>query len=196
MFLTGDIEHARDHLELNRQIRQQLADADGAVVAFRRALGLSLYLLAQIAERQGDDKTAAELFGKTRDLRARLAESDPANDRRQIELMTVLPHVGDVAGAIAIADRMAALPKLDNELRIDLARCFTQCARATTAVQAEASARYRARAMQTLRDAVQAGFVDRVALATDPDLAPLTGEPEFVTLLEGLRKSPPRQEKP
>jgi len=89
------------------------------------------------------------------------------------------------------------MPKLDNELRIDLARCFAQCARATTALQAEAAAKYRARALQTLRDAVQAGFVDRVALATDPDLVPLTGEPEYVMLLEGLRKAPPpRQEKP
>lgn len=95
-----------------------------------------------------------------------------------------LPHTGDVPAAAAIADRLAGKVGIDNELRIDLARCYAQCARA--AQSASSASNFRERAMQMLRAAVDSGYSDRVCLATDPDLAAMQQDPGFTALLRNL----------
>ncbi len=104
-------------------------------------------------------------------IRAELAGKDPGNERYQADLAVALAHVGQVADAAVIADRLSVQPDIDNERRIDLARGYSQCARVTPADQTGAQSRFRGKAAQLLRDAVADGYTDRVHLATDPDLA-------------------------
>ena len=189
-FRTGDLGGAATALQQSCTLRQQLVDQDAQTIDWRRRLASSHFLLGQVADRQGDSRLAAEHFTAARGLREQVAANDPDSERYQAELMVVLPHAGDVAGAAALANRLADKAGIDNELRIDLARCFTQCARATPAEAPEAASTFRARAMQMLRAAVASGYADRVQLATDPDLAALQEDADSTALLSSL--PPPR----
>jgi serine/threonine protein kinase/tetratricopeptide (TPR) repeat protein len=185
---TGDLQRAGENLERSLEIRRAVAAQDPKIVSWQRFVAVSLYWLGSLAERQGDAPAAAGRFAESRAISEQLAKDDPANDKRQIELMLVLPHVGEVAAGAAIADRFATRAQLDNELRTDLVRCYVQCARHTPSEQADEAKQFHAKAIQVLRDAIGSGYSDRVYLATEPDLAPLAQDPEFAALLEGIRQ--------
>jgi serine/threonine protein kinase/tetratricopeptide (TPR) repeat protein len=181
---TGDLAAAAAALEDSRALRQQVVDADPQMVDALRYLAQSHFLLAHVAERRGDAGLAAKHFTAAGTLREQVAKTDPSSERYQAERMVVLPHTGDVPAAAAIADRLAGKVGIDNELRIDLARCYAQCARAVPA--AAAASNFRERAVQMLRAAVDSGYADRVSLATDPDLAAMQQDPGFTALLRDL----------
>ena len=157
----------------------------------RRFVSLSLYWLGSVADRRNDVAAAKAYFAESHAISEQLARNDPANDKRQIELMLVLPHVGETAAAAAIADRFATHPELDNELRVDMARCYVQCARSLPTERGDDAKRFRAKAVQILRDAIANGYSDRVALATEPDLAPLAEDAEFVAALAAIPQKIP-----
>ncbi|MDX2038440.1 MAG: protein kinase [Isosphaeraceae bacterium] len=178
-----EFDRAEKLLESSRSIRQDLVDRDPKLVDRRRALGLSLYRLGNVAQGRGDSTAARTLFDRCLAIRRSLAENDPANDRRKIELMLVLAHVGDVSGAAAIADRLASGPKVDNELRTDLARCYAACASSSPAEPPAVAESFRSKAIEQVRLAVAAGYRDRMFLATEPDLAALFNDPAFLAAL-------------
>ena len=86
-----------------------------------------------------------------------------------------------------MADRLGAGPNVDNELRVALARCYAQCARATPPEKSEQAQTFLVKAVETLRTAVQEGYRDRVTLEVEPDLDPLRGLEAFRTLVAGVR---------
>jgi hypothetical protein len=103
-----------------------------------------------------------------------------------MELMTSLAHVGQIDKAAGIADRFSAGPRLDNELRLEIARCYAQCARGAQDGQAARKAGFQLKAIEVLRAAVANGFRDRVDLDTEPDLDPLRSREDFQSLVAKL----------
>ena len=97
--------------------------------------------------------------------------------------MSTLAHVGKIEKAVEIADRLNAGPNADNELRLEVARCYAQCARHTPADQAEKSQTLFVKALETLGTAIENGFKDYVYVDTEPDLDPLRTRDGFRTLL-------------
>jgi hypothetical protein len=104
-----------------------------------------------------------------------------------MELMRSLAHVGQIDKAAGIADRFSAGPKLDNELRLDIAQCYAQCARRVPDGQAARKAGFQLKGIEVLRAAVANGFRDRVSLETEPDLDPLRTREDFQALIAKLR---------
>jgi len=97
--------------------------------------------------------------------------------------MRSLAHAGQVDRAAGIADRLLAGPHADNELNIDIARTYAQCARATPAAQGEAARAFQAKAVEAIRAAVREGFRDRVYLEDEPDLDPIRHRDDFRKLV-------------
>ena len=186
----GDHAAARKHLGLSREIRPSLVEADPKNTVRRRDLGVSLYHLGNLADREKDPKAAREAFEAAYKIQQALVDLDEKNDKRLYELAPTLAHVGQVNKAAELADRLGAGPNVDNELRVALARCYAQCARAAPSGKSEQARTFLVKAVETLRTAVKEGYRDRVTLEVEPDLDPLRGLEEFRTLVAGVRPAP------
>jgi tetratricopeptide (TPR) repeat protein len=180
---TGDLAEARKRLERSRELRAALVEGDRHNVVWKRNLAIALYRLGSLADREKNEKTAAECFEASRKLSQQLADADPHNDKRSMELMKSLAHAGQIDKAAGIADRFNAGPRLDNELRLEIAGCYAQCARSTPDGQAVLKAGFLLKAVETLRAAVANGFRDRVLLDTEPDFDPLRTRDDFHALV-------------
>ena len=100
-----------------------------------------------------------------------------------MELMVAQAQVGQVAAAVATADRLAAGPMVDPELRLDLARCYATASRTLPQRETERVQAMQFKAMESLRAAVKDGYRDRAYLEGEPDFAPLRGRDDFKALL-------------
>ena len=184
---TGNLVEARKRLERGKELRAALLQADPRNAILRRNLVISFCYLGSLGDREGNKKFASESFEAARKLGQQLVDEDPKNDRRLMELMAALAHVGKVDQAAAIADRLGTLPNVDNELRVELAGCYAQCARSTPESQSARRADFLLRAMDNLRAAVSNGFRDRVYIQTEPDLDPLRGRSDFRALIASIQ---------
>ena len=176
---TGDLVEARKRLEKCKEMRESLVKEDDDNAVYKRDLGIALYRLGSLADREKDEKAAIKVFEAARDIQEKLVSQDPANEKRLLELMQSLAHVGLVDRAAGIADRMIAGPLADNELRIDAARTYAQCARSTPAEQGEKAQAFQAKAVEAIRVAVREGFGDHVYLEDEPDLDPIRNRDDF-----------------
>ncbi len=185
---TGDLAEARNRLEKCKEIREALVKADDKNAFFKRDLAIVLYRLGNLKEREKDEKGAIEAFEETRQIREKLVGEDPENDKRLIEVMMSWAHVGQIDKAAGIADRMIVGPHADDELRIDIARTYAQCASHTPVTQAEKALTFQVKAIEAMRNAVREGFRDRVYLESEPDLDPIRDRDDFKQI---LREIPP-----
>ena len=182
-FRTGDLAAARVHLQRCKELRVALVDADPRNAISRRNLGLVLYQLGNLADREKNEKAAAEAFQAARDIQQKLVDGDPQNDKRQYELMKTLAHIGQVDQAARIADRLNSGQNVDNELLLEIASCFAQCARHARADQAKVAQTYLEAAVNAIRKVIDNGFKDNVYVELEPDLDPLRSRSEFKVLL-------------
>jgi len=183
---TGDLAEARNRLEKCRAIRESLVRADVKHAILKRDLAIVLYRLGNLADREKDDKAAIAAFEAAREIEEKLVSEDPVNEKRLLELMRSLAHVGQVDRAAGLADRMIAGPSTDNELRLDIARTYAQCARHVPAAQREKVQALQVKAVETIRGAVREGFRDRVYLEDEPDLDPIRNRDDFQKLVAGV----------
>ena len=139
-------------------------------VAFRRTVSVALYRLSQWRKElnQGD---ADEPLQQCLEIRLALAEAEPLNDRRQLDLMLALARSGEVTEARAIADKYLSRPNADTEMLMEIARAYAQCSLfASTEPERTSLLKSGFDAMKT---AMQAGFSDSVFLHNELDLAPV-----------------------
>jgi tetratricopeptide (TPR) repeat protein len=184
-------QEAMPHLERAAKLFGELRSLDEKNVLYQRELGLALYRLGACALRAGDEAASADYYRKCREVRDHLANLDGAdNARRRIELMLVLPHVGDVDDATPMAEAFLDDDKADAELLVEVARCYAQCAGALAESDPERAARYRGKAVETLKQAITRGFKDRVYLDHEVDLDPLRDDPAFNAVLTFLGDTP------
>jgi serine/threonine protein kinase/tetratricopeptide (TPR) repeat protein len=180
---TGDLVEARKRLEKCKEIRESLVKQDDKNALLKRDLAIVLYRLGSLADREKDEKAATTAFEAAREIEEKLVSQDPTNDRRLLELMQSLAHVGQVDRAAEIADRMIAGPRADNELRIVVAGTYAQCARHTPAAQGEKALAFRVKAVEAVRAAVREGYRDRAYLEDEPDLDPVRDREDFRKLV-------------
>ncbi len=113
---------------------------------------------------------SATPLSKCLEIRQALADAEPANDRRQLDLMLVLARSGKVDDANQIIRKYAAQSNADNEMLLELARALAQCSQRTT--DSEAAAKFATDAIAQIEKAIAADFTDAVLLKGEPDLAP------------------------
>lgn len=185
---TGQLDQARNDLDQAVNLSEEVSKVDLNQVDYQRDLALALYRRAEVALQQKDLSQAATDFQRCRQIREELAKKDPKNLRRRMELMMVLAHCGEHARAAALAEKvLKETAKDDNELLLDVARTYAQCAAADDA-DAALRQQYLTRAEEALQAAVKHGFKDVVELETQPDLAPLRGEAAFKKVLAQFGK--------
>ena len=149
---------ARKRLEKCKEIRESLVKTDDKNALFKRDLAMVFYRLGNLADRMKDEKASLAAFQTAREIEGKLVSEDLVNEKRLLELMKSLAHVGEVDRAAGIADRLIAGPNPDNELRIDIARTYAQCARFTPAAQGEKARTFQEKAVEVIRTAVREGF--------------------------------------
>jgi serine/threonine-protein kinase len=180
---TDDGTEAKRHLERALALSQDVLKLDEKNTDFQRDLGLAYYRLGSLALRMKDPGAAQARFRKCLEIREGLAQADRTNVRRAMELMLVLAHCGEVERATAIAAKTRQTPLPDNELLIDVARCYAVCAAGS---QNPPGAVYKTRALEALNLAVANGYRDRVYLESEWDLSSLRDLPDFGKLLDRL----------
>jgi tetratricopeptide (TPR) repeat protein/tRNA A-37 threonylcarbamoyl transferase component Bud32 len=182
-FFAGKLPEARADMQGCLKLYEEIAKADARNVFYQRNLSKALYRIGDLdlAEKKPDD--ARSRFDAAQKIRAALVEISKENDRRQMELMLTQAQVGQVDAALATADRLAVGPKVDSELRMDLARCYAIASRTLPEREAERAETLRVKAMEALRAAVKDGYRDRGYLEGEPDFEPLRGREDFKALL-------------
>lgn len=146
-------------------------DPDG--VAFRRTVTVALYRLSQWRKelQQGD---AAAPLQQCLNIRRALAEAEPNNDRRQLDLMLVLARSGDISNAQPLIDKYLNHPNPDTEMLIETTRALSQLT-AHLPGDSERDALIQ-QAIQTIQKARSLGFNDSVYLTGEPDFIPVRAE--------------------
>jgi serine/threonine-protein kinase len=168
------------------QLEDLLAD-DPAGVSFRRTVTVALYRLSQWRKelKQGD---AAVPLQECLSIRRTLAEKEPNNDRRQLDLMLALARSGQIAQAIKIAEIYRLREHPDVEMLIEIARSFSQAS--LFAADDRERTQNQNNALKTLKLAESLGYRDSVYLAGEPDFAPLRELPEFRSQIEMATRNP------
>jgi tetratricopeptide (TPR) repeat protein len=184
---TGDLVEARSRLEQSRKVRQALADADPRNVLWKRNLAFVLLRLGDLGTREKNDAGARQMFQAALEIQQKLVEGDPKNQKRLMELMRMLAAVGQPLKAMEIANGFNADSNLDNELRLEIAKCFALCARADSPAGLQQT--YMRKAIESLRAGLANGYRDRVFLETEPELDPLRTNADFRSLLAGMPPS-------
>ncbi len=185
--LADERTEAREALEGCAKVYEEVAAADPRNVYDQRNVGKAHYALGclDLLESKADDARAR--FERALTIRETLATIDPKNDRRRMDLMLAQAQTGRVDDAEKTAERLASRPKIDSELRIELARCYAIASRMLAGADAQRAESFGTRAMDELRAAVSDGYRDRSYLGGEPDLRPLREREDFRALLEGIR---------
>ena len=174
---------------------EQLLEADKedarrctAVAAVEYRLGATLLRAGQWDVRldgvASDD--AQRHFERSRELRDGLAQIDPANMEAKIQWALALARCGQAAQAEAVADELVANGKANPRLLSQAAATFALC---RDDDDDQLNDRCRKKAIQTLKQCIEAGWKDAVALRDDPDFDPIRSDPAFAQLHQDLQAS-------
>jgi serine/threonine-protein kinase len=193
LYLTGEthlfagrLEAARADMSRCLGLYDEIARAEPRNVFYQLNLSKAYYRLGDMDLLEGRPDDARPRFRRALEIRTALVEASRDNDRRQMELMLALAQMGRVDDAVATADRLAAGPKVDSELRIDLARCYAVGSRTLPRSEAERAQLLQAKAVEALRAAVKDGYRDRGYLEGEPDFVPLHDRDDFRAILGGI----------
>jgi len=184
-FFARDLVAARSDMQSCLKLYDEIAAAEPRNIYYQRNLSKAHYRIANLdlAENHLDDaRTRFETVWKIRNEMIKLSRE---NDRRQMEWMLAEAQIGEVDQAAAIAARLGAGPRVDAELRMDLARCYAIASR--TLPDSPRAESLRVKALESLQMAVKDGYRDRAYLDGEPDFAPLRERSEFKSLLVGLQ---------
>ncbi|MEN9667888.1 MAG: Serine/threonine-protein kinase PknB [Planctomycetota bacterium] len=183
----GKIGNARRDLKRSLALHRDVLALDGNDVDQARSVAYDLHRLGTVESMAGDEEESARRFDEARRMREEIVAIDPKNSERQIELMLTRSRCGDVEGALSIAASIRdSVQASTTDLLLALARCYAQCAvklRPTDPAAADTQAND---AVEAVRDAVAAGYRDRVTLTIDPDLLPLQSLPAYREIVAGI----------
>jgi serine/threonine-protein kinase len=177
---------ARPLYEKNLELSRKLVAEDPKIADFHRELSVAL-LRSGILATETKSPGAEALFQECLTIREKLAAEDPKNERRQLDLMLILPRVGQHARAAEIADRFTAQSgAIDPEILFETARCYAGCASASGVDDPSRKSEYEKKSLKAIEASIEAGYRDRVALETEPDLDPIRNLADFRKLLETM----------
>ena len=172
-FRIGQREAARREYQSARDLLVALKAADPQNIYYRSELVVLLGRLGRLEETEQHPGAARSAFEEAYRLAEENYRVDEKNDLRRMALLKLLPRVGQVERALEMAERMAAGPKVDAELWVELACCYAQCARSLPPEKAEPRGACQIKAVDAVRSAIRGGFRDKIALEIEPDLDPI-----------------------
>ena len=183
----GKIGNARRDLKRSLALHRDVLALDGNDVDQARSVAYDLHRLGTVESMAGDEEESARRFDEARRMREEILAIDPKNSERQIELMLTRSRCGDVEGALSIAASIRdSVRASTTDLLLALARCYAQCAVKLRPTDPAAADTQVNDAVKAVRDAVAAGYRDRVTLTIDPDLLPLQSLPAYREIVAGI----------
>jgi tetratricopeptide (TPR) repeat protein len=206
----GRGDEARAVAEKVRPVAEQLIAGNPNVPGYRINLATLLMLQGNLAFKAGQPGDAARRFAEALAIYERLGADDPRNSYYRHRIAAACRHLGSIpaphipqAEGLGYLRRAEALleelPNRDTVSTYDLACTQALIAGRLGAKGAEAAerARYKQRAMGTLRRAFDAGYRDLENIRADTDLEALRPRDDFRQLLAGLeaeaRAGPPAE---
>ena len=169
------------------QLFKEIADSDPKNVDAQADLSRTQYSQGLAAERIGDKTAAAKYFRASLDIRGRRVNLN-SETYAQRDLMVTLAHAGNSQEAVQLASAVQTkLPK-DPGTLVDVANCFAiaSAGMSDATTDRETRDRYLAKALESLRQAIAAGYGDKVNLETEPDLDAIRNRPEFKAMIAAL----------
>ncbi len=148
--------------------------------------------LARISYSQGlaagrDNPAAAKFFQASLDIRKGRPnlETETIGQR---DLMMSLAQTGRHRDAIEMAEAVRRKLSKDPSALVDIAACYAVCSARLPAIGADKDTRdrYSAKSFETLRQAIDADYGDKVNLETEPDFDGIRNEPAFKKLLDRI----------
>jgi tetratricopeptide (TPR) repeat protein len=166
---------------------KEIADSDPKSVDAQADLARILYSQGLAAERTGDKGAAATYFQDSLAIRSKRVNLK-SETYAQRDLMMSQARVGSHQEAVLLAESVLSKLSKDPGALVDIACCYSVCSTAVTAdgAEKETQARYVAKALAALKQALDAGYGDKVNLETEPDLDAIRGQAEFKALVSRL----------
>jgi hypothetical protein len=189
LFQTGKTDAVEPLYLRAVSLSKELAAADEKMIDYRRDQAIGHYRLGQLYLRLGQAEKAQEQFQTCCQLRESMVDKKAPNVKRQMEWMLALARCGRHVEATELAEAIQQGIKPDNEMLLDVARCYVQSAEAVRD-QPEIAQRYTQKGLDALRAALAAGYIDTFNLEVDADLAPLRGNEEFQKLISAAALVP------
>ncbi len=179
----GRADAAADSYRRSLESLRAALAADPEAPALQPLLALAEERLAGNALRRGERAEAERRYREALKVREELAGLEPDNLVGRAAYVLALARCGKYAEAVRGAEELRRRAPKSAEVLLQAARACAACA-AGDAAQRE---RHAAKALEILQAvAALPGFRSATALRTDPDLAPVRGEPAFQALLEKL----------
>jgi tetratricopeptide (TPR) repeat protein len=182
LFQTGKTAAAQPLFERSTAMAKELAEADPKMTDYRRDQAVGHYRLGHLFVRLDQEEKAKEQFQLCCALREGLVDQKAPNVKRQLDWMLALVHCGKHIEATELAEKIQQESKSDNEVLLDVSRCYAQAAEAARN-QPELAERYMQKSFETIRTARQAGYNDTFNLEVDADLEPFRRNPDFQKLI-------------
>jgi tetratricopeptide (TPR) repeat protein len=191
----GQPDQAVSHYTTALELVTALAAEDPDNAGRQRFLSMSHYRLATAKLMDGDSDAARKHYEDCLSVRQKLADSDPRNVHKQIDLMVALARCGKHAQAAEVAEKLDSTAQ-DPSVLFQIACGYALCIPALEqengpgSVSDEDRARqedYAARAVAAVREAVEKGYRDRIALERDPDLEPLQSRADFQAIIATMK---------
>ena len=143
--------------------------------------------------------TAKQFFEQSLRLREQFVAADPKNTSKQIALMLAQARCGRHVDASLIANQIRESSSKDRGNLFYVGCCYALCvadvaqgkaADQLTAAELALQEQYANSAVETIRQAIELGYNDVVALEMDPDLEPILQLPAYRELIAKLKEQP------
>jgi hypothetical protein len=192
----GDAAAAAPYYAMSHDLVVGRAAQDPDNAGAQRELSFSHYRVATASLLMGEHDAARQHYEQCLELRRKLAESEQRNAHKQIDLMVALARCGQHADAAEVARKLGGRASEDPSVLFQIACGYSLCVPAVVHGKSEAEItaadrgqqdEYASKAVAAVREAIQKGYRDRVALERDPDLRPMQQRPEFKALLDSIK---------
>ncbi len=183
MLRSGRVDDAVRLLGNAHDLNEQNFNEDPMNANFKRSFGYALYYWGVARAEAGQTKDALALFERSRFLRQELL--DKSDDKvNQVNLMLSEARLGNQTATLKLIEALKTNEAKDPDLRLDIARAFTQLSVAEQ--DDEKKKALIGQALEALEQAITDGLADPFALTGEVDLAPLRTDGRFKRLAENL----------
>lgn len=163
-------------------LADQLSKLDPKSAEIRRSTAVVHYRLGQWQSLRGIDESKKS-FQRCLDLRKEAVALDSKNERKRLDLMIASAAVGNTEVASPLIQEFIAYRKLDNEMRIEIARAAS---RLSNSVEPNDKQHWEDTATTILEQAMELGYADPIYLESELDFFNLRERATFIKLVEQL----------